>query len=137
MVDIDHFKTYNDTNGHPAGDDVLRLVAQLLQANVRPNDVVYRYGGEEFALIFPGEDRDAAFSVIERARVEISTRILKRRSTNEQLGTITISSGVAESMHGDQPATLIERADGALYASKRNGRNRTTLADKNSASQAA
>jgi len=137
VIDIDHFKMFNDTWGHQTGDQVIRYVASVIGRMAQGARVAARYGGEEFALIFPGEDRDAAFSVIERARVEISTRILKRRSTNEQLGTITISSGVAETMHGDQPATLIERADGALYASKRNGRNRTTLADKNSASQAA
>ena len=137
VIDIDHFKIFNDTWGHQTGDQVIRYVASVIGRMAEGTRVAARYGGEEFALIFPGEDRDTAFSVIERAREEISTRILKRRSTNEQLGAITISSGVAETMHGDQPATLIERADGALYASKRNGRNRTTLADKNSESQAA
>lgn len=137
VIDIDHFKIFNDTWGHQTGDQVIRYVASVIGRMAEGTRIAARYGGEEFALIFPGEDRDTAYSVIERAREEISTRILKRRSTNEQLGAITISSGVAESLRGDQPASLIERADGALYASKRNGRNRTTLADKNSESQAA
>ena len=77
------------------------------------------------------------FTVVEKAREEISTRILKRRSTNEELGTVTISTGIAESVRGEQPVMLIERADGALYAAKRNGRNRTAVADKNTESQAA
>jgi diguanylate cyclase len=137
VIDIDHFKNFNDTWGHQTGDQVIRYVASVIGRMAAGARIAARYGGEEFALIFPGEDRYAAFSVIERAREEISTRILRRRSTNEQLGAITISSGIAEAMHGGQPAALIERADGALYVSKRNGRNRTTLADKNSESQAA
>lgn len=137
VIDIDHFKIFNDTWGHQTGDQVIRYVASVIGRMAEGARIAARYGGEEFALIFPGEDRYAALSVIERAREEISTRILRRRSTNEQLGAITISSGIAEAMHGGQPATLIERADGALYVSKRNGRNRTTLAEKNSESQAA
>jgi diguanylate cyclase len=137
VIDIDHFKIFNDTWGHQTGDQVIRYVASVIGRLAEGTRVAARYGGEEFAVIFPGEDRDVAFSVLERAREEISTRILKRRSTNEQLGAITISSGVAEAIRGDQPASLIERADGALYASKRNGRNRTTIADKNSESKAA
>ncbi|MFN9848398.1 MAG: GGDEF domain-containing protein [Alphaproteobacteria bacterium] len=137
VIDIDHFKIFNDTWGHQTGDQVIRYVASVIGRMAEGARIAARYGGEEFALIFPGEDRYAALSVIERAREEISTRILRRRSTNEQLGAITISSGIAEAMHGGQPAALIERADGALYVSKRNGRNRTTLAEKNSESQAA
>ena len=99
--------------------------------------VAARYGGEEFAVIFPGEGMDVALTALESAREEISTRILKRRSTNDELGAVTISSGITQSQTGDDPAALIERADGALYASKRNGRNRTTLADRKPESQAA
>ena len=137
LIDIDHFKVFNDTWGHQTGDQVIRYVASVINRVAEGARVAARYGGEEFAVIFPGESMDVAINALESARQEISTRILKRRSTNEELGAITISSGIAETQTGDEPAALIERADGALYASKRNGRNRTTLADKNTASQAA
>ena len=137
VVDIDHFKMFNDTWGHQTGDQVIRYVASVIGRMAEGTRFAARYGGEEFAVIFPGEGRDVALAVLEGAREEISSRILKRRSTNEDLGAITISTGIAESRPGDQPATLIERADGALYASKRTGRNRTSLADMNSESCAA
>lgn len=137
IVDIDHFKVFNDTWGHQTGDQVIRYVASVLGRYAEGTRVAARYGGEEFAIIFPGEDRDVAMAVVEKVREEISTRILKRRSTNEDLGAVTISGGIAESSRGEQPMELIERADGALYASKRNGRNRTSIADKNAESKAA
>ena len=130
VVDIDHFKMFNDTWGHQTGDQVIRYVASVIGRVAEGGSrFAARYGGEEFAVIFPGETRDVALAALEQAREEISSRILKRRSTNEDLGAITISSGIAESTPGDLPAALIERADGALYASKRSGRNRTSLAD--------
>jgi diguanylate cyclase len=95
-----------------------------------------RYGGEEFAVIFPGESSDVALNALEAAREEISSRILKRRSTNEDLGAITISTGIAERRGDDTPVVLLERADSALYASKNAGRNRTSLAELNEASKA-
>ena len=137
LIDIDHFKVFNDTWGHQTGDQVIRYVASVINRVAEGARVAARYGGEEFAVIFPGESMDVALTVLESAREEISTRILKRRSTSENLGAITISTGITESQTGDEPAALIERADGALYASKRNGRNRTTLADRKSESQAA
>jgi diguanylate cyclase len=138
IVDIDHFKNFNDTWGHQTGDQVIRYVASVL-ARVAQSEARFsaRYGGEEFAVIFPGEMRDAAMSAIEGAREEISSRILKRRSTNEELGAITISTGIAEQQPGETMAALIERADGALYASKRGGRNRTSIAEPGAASRAA
>lgn len=137
VIDIDHFKIFNDTWGHQTGDQVIRYVASVIGRVAEGTRVAARYGGEEFAIIFPGEDREIALAVVEKAREEIATRILKRRSTNEELGTVTISSGIAESVRGEQPVMLIERADGALYVSKRSGRNRTSVADKNSESKAA
>ena len=88
-------------------------------------------------MIFPGERREVALAALEAAREEISSRMLKRRSTNEDLGAITISTGIAERRRGDPPAAVIEAADGALYAAKRGGRNRTTLADTGSEVRAA
>ncbi|MBU1377773.1 MAG: diguanylate cyclase [Alphaproteobacteria bacterium] len=132
VVDIDHFKVFNDTWGHQTGDQVIRYVASVIGRVAEGARFSARYGGEEFAVIFPTEKSHVALAALESAREEISSRILKRRSTNEDLGAITISTGIAEYKPGDTPAALMERADGALYASKRTGRNRTTLADEGS-----
>jgi diguanylate cyclase len=137
IMDIDHFKLFNDTWGHQTGDQVIRYVASVLGRAATGARFAARYGGEEFALILPGEDSEAAFAVVEAAREEISSRILKRRSTNEDLGAITISTGIAEHQRGDLPAALVERADAALYASKHAGRNRTTVADRAAKTRAA
>jgi len=137
VVDIDHFKMFNDTWGHQTGDQVIRYVASVIGRIGEGTRFAARYGGEEFAVIFPGEGRDVALAALESAREEISSRILKRRSTNEDLGAITISAGIAERNAGDLPVALLERADGALYASKRAGRNRTSLADLGSETRAA
>jgi diguanylate cyclase len=85
-----------------------------------------RYGGEEFAMIFPGEDAAIVEQCLEEIREEVASRMLKRRSTNEDLGTITISSGLATRREGESGSCVMERADAALYASKRGGRNRVT-----------
>ncbi|HEY8617753.1 GGDEF domain-containing protein [Phenylobacterium sp.] len=130
VLDIDHFKSFNDTWGHQTGDQVIRYVASVIgRAGAAPR-VAARYGGEEFALIFPGEAGETALTVLEEIREEVSSRVLKRRSTNEDLGAITISAGLAERKAGEAMSSLVERADAALYASKRGGRNRTTAADK-------
>lgn len=130
VVDIDHFKNFNDTWGHQTGDQVIRYVASVLSRLGRPPRLAARYGGEEFALLFPGEVENSTRDLIEEARIEISTRILKRRSTNEDLGNITISIGIAQRLNGEDIAEFVERADSALYISKRNGRNQTTIAAK-------
>lgn len=137
VVDIDHFKTFNDTWGHQTGDQVLRYVASVIDRAATGARVAARYGGEEFGVIFPGEDAEAARLALEQAREEISSRILKRRSTNEDLGAITISSGIAVRRPGETPAMVMERADTALYAAKRAGRNRTIVADAPAEQQAA
>lgn len=129
VIDIDHFKGFNDTWGHQTGDQVLRYVASVIgRAGAAPR-LAARYGGEEFALIFPAEEARSALSALEEVRLEVGSRALKRRSTNEDLGMITVSIGLAQRQPGESPASLLERADTALYASKRNGRNRTTAAD--------
>jgi diguanylate cyclase len=120
ILDIDHFKGFNDTWGHQIGDQVLRYVSSVIGRLGAIPRLAARYGGEEFAIIFPAEQAIAAHAVLEEIRREVASRSLKRRSTNEELGAITVSSGIAE---------LVERADNALYASKHAGRNRTTVAE--------
>jgi diguanylate cyclase len=129
VLDIDHFKAFNDTWGHQTGDQVLRYVASVIGRSGTAPRTAARYGGEEFALIFPGESARSALQVLEAIRAEVSTRVLKRRSTNEDLGAVTLSAGLAQMKPGEAPSTLVERADAALYESKRGGRNRTSCAD--------
>ncbi|CAN5154266.1 GGDEF domain-containing protein [soil metagenome] len=129
VLDIDHFKNFNDTWGHQTGDQVIRFVASVIGRMAAPPRFAARYGGEEFAMIFPGETTAVVGKVLEEIRIEISSRMLKRRSTNEDLGTISVSAGVAQRIKGESLHSLIERADGALYYSKRNGRNMVTAAE--------
>jgi diguanylate cyclase len=136
VIDIDHFKRFNDTWGHQTGDQVIRYVSSVIGRMAPPPRFAARYGGEEFAMIFPSERADAVFETLEEIRVEVSSRTLKRRSTNEDLGTITVSAGLAEYKFGEKMEALIERADEALYASKRSGRNKTTVAEHTAAEAA-
>jgi len=129
VLDIDHFKIFNDTWGHQTGDQVLRYVASSIARLAPAPRFAARYGGEEFAVIFPGDAPDAVMATLEQMRAAVCSRTLKRRSTNEDLGAITVSAGVAQLWPADEIAALIERADAALYASKRGGRNRVTAAD--------
>ncbi|MCI3135125.1 GGDEF domain-containing protein [Phenylobacterium aquaticum] len=129
VIDIDHFKSFNDTWGHQTGDQVLRYVASVIGGRGAPPRFAARYGGEEFALIFPREGAKTAVAALEEIREEVSSRILKRRSTDEDLGAITVSAGLAERMPGETPHAFMERADRALYASKRGGRNRVSCAE--------
>ena len=124
IIDIDHFKTFNDTYGHQTGDQVLRLVAMTLKSNIKGKDLAARYGGEEFVAILPSTDIEGAIIVAENIRKAIQAKELLKRSTNEKLGRITASFGVAAFQPGDTPAMLIERADRCLYAAKHAGRNR-------------
>ena len=124
MSDIDHFKKFNDTFGHQTGDQVLRLVAMTLSTNTKGADLVCRYGGEEFVMILPNTDLQGAIAISEKVRKAIQAKELLKRSTNEKLGRITASFGIALLRPTDTDVTLIERADTALYAAKRNGRNR-------------
>jgi diguanylate cyclase len=123
MTDIDHFKKFNDTYGHLTGDQVLRLVAVSIKQNVKGLDTAARFGGEEFAVILPGCDLQGASHVAEQVRKAVMSRELVKRSTGENLGRVTISIGVAAFRKEDTPNTMLERADNALYAAKRGGRN--------------
>jgi diguanylate cyclase len=126
LLDIDHFKRFNDTWGHQTGDQVLRYVASVIAQIGAPPRVAARYGGEEFAMLFPGEEAASVAAILEEAREEIASRMLKRRSTKDDLGTITVSAGLTQRHHGEPLSSLMERADRALYASKHAGRNRVT-----------
>ena len=128
VLDIDHFKRFNDTWGHQTGDQVLRYVASVLARVGAAPRFAARYGGEEFAMIFPGESAASVHGMLQDVISEIASRTLRRKSTNEELGAITVSGGVAELQPGETSHTLLERADAALYASKRAGRNRMTNA---------
>jgi diguanylate cyclase len=129
VLDIDHFKIFNDTWGHQTGDQVLRYVASVIARMSPAPRFAARYGGEEFAVIFSGEAPGKVLETLEAIRTAVCSRTLKRRSTNEDLGSITLSAGMAELRPDDEVAGLIERADEALYASKRSGRNRVTAAN--------
>ncbi len=124
LLDIDYFKRFNDTWGHQTGDQVLRLVAMTLKSNIKGKDMAARYGGEEFAAILPETDLEGAMIVADNIRRAVQAKELLKRSTNEKLGRITASFGVAAYRSGDTPSSLIERADRCLYAAKHAGRNR-------------
>jgi diguanylate cyclase len=126
LVDIDYFKRFNDTWGHHTGDQILRFLASALQAHARPDYLVARHGGEEFAMIMPRASMKLAAQTADALRGAIQTKRLRRRSTNEDLGQVTVSIGVARLQPGDTAQGLVERADACLYASKRNGRNQVT-----------
>ena len=124
MVDIDHFKSFNDTHGHLVGDHVLRLVAKMLTECIKGRDTAARFGGEEFAIILPRTGLDNALKVAEQIRVNVGSRQIVNRSKGASYGTVTLSVGAAEFRPGESLADLIRRADAALYTAKRTGRNR-------------
>lgn len=134
MVDIDHFKSFNDNFGHMVGDQVLRLVARTLKDGLKGRDVAARYGGEEFAIILPETELNAGMAVGNSLRKTIATKDVINRSTGEILGRITISVGVAEFIMSENIEDLIERADNALYTAKHNGRNQVAAAPSSTAS---
>ena len=125
MIDIDHFKKFNDSYGHQVGDQVLRLVARVLQESVRECDLAARYGGEELMAILPGASLDACAEVAERIRRRIGEARLTRRATGEEISSVTVSIGVAQFRMGETADRMIERCDRALYQAKRSGRNCT------------
>lgn len=128
MLDIDHFKSFNDNFGHQVGDQVLRLVARTLKESLKGKDLAARYGGEEFSIILPETDLTGAVIVGNALRKAIATKDVINRSTGKILGRITMSVGVAEYAGEKTPEELIERADAALYTAKHNGRNQVAAA---------
>jgi diguanylate cyclase (GGDEF)-like protein len=129
MLDADHFKRFNDTFGHDAGDLVLRTLAGLMRQHARATDIVCRYGGEEFVMIMP--EMDLAMALQRAGQLCESARLLNVRYGDQPLGRVTISAGVAAYPdHGGEPEALIQAADLALYAAKNAGRDRFHAAAK-------
>ena len=124
MFDIDHFKSFNDSFGHLTGDQVLRLVGMSVKQTMKGQDITARYGGEEFAVVLPNTPLRQALTVADHIRRAVMSKELKKKSTGEMLGRVTISVGVSMLRPGDDTDSLIERADACLYAAKRAGRNR-------------
>lgn len=128
MVDIDHFKSFNDNFGHQVGDQVLRLVARTLRDGLKGRDFAARYGGEEFAILLPETSLQSALAVGNSLRQAIAMKDVINRTSGDILGRITMSVGVAEYAYEQDPEDVIERADAALYIAKHNGRNQVVAA---------
>jgi diguanylate cyclase (GGDEF)-like protein len=128
MIDVDHFKKYNDRNGHPAGDEALRTVARLIAEDRRQVDVVARYGGEEFAVLLHDAHRGAALDVAEKIRQRVSSTAIPHADL-QPLGKLTVSIGVAVCPDDARTAeALLEAADVALYRAKKSGRDAVVAA---------
>lgn len=123
ILDIDHFKLFNDQYGHPLGDRVLQHVGQLLRDSLPPRAFAARYGGEEFCLVLHGTTLNETRALAEQLRNKIQTLRIKVRSTDKVLDSITASLGFAMAASGDTLESLLTRADDALYLAKRSGRN--------------
>lgn len=131
LLDVDHFKQYNDQFGHPAGDQVLRQVGKIVQRRTRDTDLAARYGGEEFVLILPATGKEGALRTAEKIRASLESADWPLRAVTASFGVATLRPGI------EGPSALVDLADKALYESKRGGRNRVTHADSVSACQGA
>lgn len=132
LIDVDYFKRFNDTYGHMQGDDVLKRIALAISESVRAEDRVYRYGGEELAVIFNGSDADSASSAANRVMSAIEQLAIDFPESD--YGIVTVSAGLVHCSNGyDSVYDVVTDADSALYASKRQGRNRLTVSDTHSA----
>jgi diguanylate cyclase len=124
LIDIDHFKRFNDEHGHLIGDEVLKFVAKKIRDLVKGGDLVARFGGEEFTVILPETALEGARIVGENIRKFFAKSSLKTKTTSLVLGNITVSIGISTFRPGDSPEAMIRRSDQALYAAKKAGRNR-------------
>ncbi|MFP5461025.1 MAG: diguanylate cyclase [Gammaproteobacteria bacterium] len=128
IIDADRFKKINDELGHVFGDRVLGTIAEVLSRNVKGKDVLARFGGEEFALLLPETARSGAAQLAEQLRDAVERIRIKRSGSGEVIGNITVSCGITQLANADTAASFIDRADGALYEAKRQGRNRVAAA---------
>jgi diguanylate cyclase (GGDEF)-like protein len=129
MLDIDHFKNYNDSLGHQSGDEALRKLGLILRNTAREDDIVNRYGGEEFSVILPGIEKVSISVLAERLRKTVEKEVFFKQDVQPG-GSLTISLGAATYPDdADSFEQLITKADQALYHSKKNGRNRFTIYD--------
>lgn len=124
MIDIDHFKFFNDRHGHRLGDQVLRIVGSLLKEATPEGALAARYGGEEFVLLLPGMGLAGATELVDGIRERLAAQHIRQRSTGEVLGSVTFSAGIAVREASESVERLVGRADIALYAAKQAGRNR-------------
>ena len=129
MMDVDHFKLFNDTQGHLEGDNCLRLIGGSIDTVLRQGDFAARYGGEEFTMLLPGIDAGEALEIAERVRRAIEVLMIPHQAA--PLGTVSVSVGVATLTVGkaSNEQQLIEAADAALYEAKRRGRNMVAVCE--------
>jgi diguanylate cyclase (GGDEF)-like protein len=130
MIDVDHFKRFNDQYGHLAGDECLRTISAIIRENIkRPGDLAARYGGEEFAVVLPGTDYVGAFLVAEKIRRAVQQAGIEHNESTE--GTVTVSLGVSacSPTSEESPDDLIDASDKALYVAKASGRNMSVIAN--------
>jgi diguanylate cyclase len=126
LADIDRFKDINDRYGHPVGDRIIQIIADILQTSVRGDMFVARTGGEEFALIIEGASEDTTYEIAERIRTLIEQTPFTSSQTGANYGTVTMSMGICMASEAESPEDLYTKADRALYRSKVSGRNRVT-----------
>lgn len=136
MIDIDHFKKFNDTHGHLVGDQVLKLVARTLMENLKGKDCVARYGGEEFVIVLPQTKLMDAQRVADALRTSVSQKKIIRRDTHATIGQVTVSIGVAQYHPHEQLSHFLKRADAGMYMAKSAGRNRVVVQDLDSITMA-
>jgi diguanylate cyclase len=137
VLDIDHFKKFNDTYGHQLGDQVLRLVAKTFTECIKGRDTAARYGGEEFVVLLPHTSIANAVKLANHLRLTVAGKMIVNRQTGKSLGQITLSIGVAQYKRNEPIAKFIQRADKALYKAKGNGRNRVVTEEEIGESEAA
>jgi len=125
LLDVDNFKNLNDTFGHKTGDEALRHLAEVVRSSLRPQDCVGRYGGEEFLIVLPDTDLDSANATLTRLQRELTKRYFM---ANNQRLLITFSAGVTRLMDDEAANVAVDRADRAMYAAKRAGKNRVLTA---------